>query len=141
MVFIASCHDTVSAALPLLPLTFLDVPIVLDHASLPMWSVLYPEAILPVAVGPEHRAFALSYPVVPIACLQTPQLIPCIHLQRALSMLQVVFLVTLLLVAILIELHSKPIPLVVSPLPHLFPCFLEFLASHFSFFIRLLFLY
>lgn len=69
MIFIAACHDPVSAALPLLPLSFVDISVVLDHAAFTVRPVFNPEAVITVTVRPEHGSFALSHSVVPVTCL------------------------------------------------------------------------
>lgn len=117
MVAITFGQDTVAVTFPLVPLSFVDVLIRVDHAALTLWEAIDPVAVVPVAVFIEEGASTVHLVLEPVARVLTTKLAAFIAPVCPLSVSFVNRPHAFVLITLLVVLDAEPFLAVVLPVP------------------------
>lgn len=116
MVSISLRQHPISISFSFMPLSFINISILINHSSLPLWHSINPIPIIPIIIFEEESASAMFLIFKPITRILPPQL-ACIQSPiRPLSMFLIHSPHSLILIPILIELNPKPLLAIIPPI-------------------------
>jgi len=115
MISISLGKDTVTIALALMPLTFIDVLVGVDHSAFTLRKSIDPVAVVPVSVLIEEGASAVLLIFVPITSVLSSELFAFVFPVSTLSVALIDSPHTFVLISILVELDTEALFAVISP--------------------------
>jgi hypothetical protein len=128
MVTVTFSKHPIAVALPLVPLTFIDVLICVYHSALTLRHSSHPEPIISISILVEECASSVFLVFEPISCVLSSQLAAFVSPASTLSVTLIMLPKTLIFVSVLVELNAESILLVVFPVSNVPGCMLPLLT-------------
>jgi|LauGreDrversion4_2_1035121.scaffolds.fasta_scaffold159348_3 hypothetical protein len=115
MITVSLCKDSVAVAFSLVPLTFIDVFVGINHSAFSLRHSGDPVAVVSVAVLIEESAATVFLIFVPVTCILATQFASFIAPVSSLTMALIFLPQSFVLVAVFIELDAESVLLVLLP--------------------------
>jgi len=120
MIAVTFCQHTVAIALSLVPLTFVNVFIRVNHTTFTLGQAIDPVAIVTIAILVKEGASSVFFIFVPVTCVLTTKLFAFSFPVCTLAMALINGPHALVLVMISVELDTEAFFAVVTPVTNIF---------------------
>jgi hypothetical protein len=140
MITVSFGKHTISVSLALMPLSFIDVFIGIDHSSLALRHSCDPVAIIAISVLVEESTSTVLLVLEPISGIFTAEFASLVSPICALTMTFVPLPQALILVSVLIELNTETVLLIILPVSDISAGVLPLLSLDAAVFLSLLLL-